>query len=46
MLIDLNGNEIDTILSALRLSGLEFTKNKQVYDKLNNVNPLAHSNLY
>lgn len=46
MLIDLNGEEIDQILSALRLSGLEFTKNKQVYDKLNNVNPLAHSNLY
>lgn len=43
MLIDLNGEDINIILSALRLSGFE---NKQVYDKLNNVNTLAHSNLY
>ena len=34
MLIDLSQEVITQIMSALRYSGLEFTKNKEVYDKL------------
>jgi hypothetical protein len=34
MLVDLTFDEIDQIKTALRDSGLEFTKNKQVYYKL------------
>ena len=36
MLVDLTFDEIDQIKTALRDSGLEFTGNKKVYDKLTN----------